>query len=188
MKRTGGLSALLCAVLALGCSQDTADVAIDEDVEDRTPYEQLENTADTAEAYGGTDAAPVTPVQGGETVGGPLTMTGQFEAIAQGAPPGSVTLTEAGEGTRVLVQINRYTAGTTLAATLTEGTCGSRGEVVQRIGEPFTVSEQGIATLDARIPLRTQNLLAGVYSVRLNTPGRGAPEMVLACADLPANR
>lgn len=188
MKRTGGWSALLLAALAIGCSQDTADVAIDEDVEDRTPYERLENTADTAQGYGAAEAAPVTPVQGGATVGGPLTMTGQFEAIAEGAPPGSVTLTEVGEGTRVLIQIHRYTAGTTLAATLTEGTCDARGEIVEPIGEPFTVSPQGIATLDARIPVRTQNLMAGVYSVRLNTPGRGAPEMVLACANLPVNR
>ena len=188
MKRTGGWSALLLAALATGCSQDTADMAVDEAVEDRTPYERLETTADTAQGYGTAEAAPVTPVQGGATAGGPLTMTGQFEAIAEGAPPGSVTLTEVGQGTRVLIQINRYTAGTTLVATLTEGTCDSPGEIVQRIGEPFTISPQGIATLDAQIPVRTQNLMAGEYSVRLNTPGRGTPEMVLACADLPADR
>ncbi len=179
------MAALLLAALAIGCSRDTAETAIDEDVEDRSPYEQLENTADTSEAYGTAQAAPVTPVQGGATVGGPLTMTGQFEGVAEGAPPGSVTLTETAQGTRVLIQVNRYTAGTQLAATLTRGGCASAGEVVHRIGEPFSISPQGIGTLDAPLPVPTRELMSGAYSVRLNTPGRGAPEMVLACADLP---
>ena len=187
MKRIRGLGVLLCATLVAACSQDTAEMGIDEDVEDRSPYEQLGTTSDTAEGYGTSAAAPVAPVQGGATVEGPLTMTGQFEPIAEGAPPGSVTLTEEGQGTRVIIQINRYTVGTELAATLARGDCASSGEIVQQIGESFTIDPQGVGTLRATIPVATRSLMTGAYSVRLNTPGRGAPEFVLGCADLPAD-
>lgn len=192
MRRIGMLGLAAWALLAAGCAEEPRTPALDDEgAEDPTPYERLETTADTSEGYESEGAAPVTPVQGPEgpadvTVGGPLTATGNLRGIARNAPPGSVTISEQGAGTRVSVKIDRYTPGTTLVASLVQGTCQRPGEVVARVGEPFSIGTAGYATLTADVPIPARTVLNGRHSLRINTPGQGAPEMVLACAELPA--
>lgn len=170
----------LGSVAVVGCAD------IGEDEPERTPYEQLDLAADTAEGYESDAAAPVVPVQGGRTEGGPLTATGNFRGIAEDAPPGTVTVTEEGDATRVLVSITRYTPGTELEAEIVQGDCQQPGDVVAQVGEPFTIGQDGIATYNAIVPIPTARLLNGAHSIRVTNPGQGPPQIVLACADLPA--
>jgi hypothetical protein len=153
--------------------------------ENRTGYEELNVTADTSEAYEEEIAAPVTTTQSGLTVEGPLTATGQLEGIAEGAPPGAVTVTEYGEGTTVLIKIDRYTSGTELVASLVEGPCQRPGDIVAPLGEPFEIGPEGFATYTTQVSIPTLTFLDGEHSIRINTPGQGAPEFTLACAELP---
>jgi hypothetical protein len=183
------LGLLVCSLGVAGCGDD--------EVEDRTPYERLAVTADTAEGYeeGGVPA-PVTPVQGPEgpadvTVGGPLTATGELRGVAGNAPPGSVTVTEYGQGTRVQVAIHRYTEGTELQASIVAGSCELPGEVVRTIPDILTIGTGGVATLVTQVPIPTRTLLNGRHSIRVTNPGAtppaaNTPEIVLACANLPA--
>jgi hypothetical protein len=179
MKRLGGIALLGCGLL-LGCS-DTGQEAAE------TPGQELSVTADTSAGF--QDSAipsPVTPVQGAE--GAPLTATGELRGTGTNAPPGSVTVTEAGAGgTQVLLKIDHYTPGTRLAATLNQGSCEQPGTVVAPIGEPFEVDPSGFATLQASVSQPTASLLDGRHSVHVTTVG-AEPESVLACAELPEVR
>jgi hypothetical protein len=161
----------------------------DRDAEERTAYEELATTADTADGYQTAESAPVTPVQGTGTIEAPLTASGSLEGIAEGAPPGSVSVTEVANGTRVLINITRYQPGTELRASLVQGSCQSPGAVVTSIEETLRVGQDGIGTLDAQIPVPTTTVLNGRHSIRLTNPaavtGQGAPEMVFACTSLP---
>lgn len=188
MKKIGVLTLAAAAMLVTGCGREEAGL---EGEDDRTAYEALATAADTAEGFESSNAAPVVPVQGaagpaGVSPGGPLTATGNLEGIAEGAPPGAVTVTESGGGTTVLIDITRYTAGTQLAASLVRGSCDEAGVPVSRIGQPFTIQQSGIGRLQATIGTPTRQMLDGRHSIRVHTPGGDAPDMVLACADLPA--
>lgn len=187
MKTTGVLTLTAAAVLIAGCGREEAGL---EGEGDRTAYEDLATAADTSEGFEGSGAAPVVPVQGatgpGEvTPGGALTATGNLQGIAEGAPPGAVTVTESNGGTTVLIDITRYTAGTELAASLVRGSCNEAGVPVTRIGQPFTIQQSGIGRLQATIETSTRQLLDGRHSIRVHTPDGDAPDMVLACAGLP---
>lgn len=191
MRRIRTMGVAAAALLLWGCGSDEMreDVTGEESA-GQAPYEELAIAADTAEGYEDRSAAPVTPVQGPQgpadaTVNAPLTATGNLRGIAENFPPGTITVTDAGAGTQVLVAIDRYTPGTTLVATLTRGSCADAGQTVTRIGEPFTISDRGFATLDATIGVPARTILDGRHSIRINTPGRGAPEIVLACAEMP---
>jgi hypothetical protein len=179
MKRLGGIALLGCGLL-LGCS-DAGQEA------DQTPGEQLSVAADTSVGFQDSAvASPVTPVQGGE--GAPLTATGELRGAGTDAPPGSVTVTEAGAGgTQVLLKIDHYTPGTRLAATVNQGSCEQPGTVVAPIGEPFEVGANGFATHQASATRSTASLLDGRHSVHVTTVG-GEPASVLACAELPEVR
>lgn len=173
----------LAACTAEGIGRDEP-VAEDREVENRTPYEQLDNVAQSdAEDYGGPGAAPVTAVQGGATIGGPLTATGQFEGIGQNPPPGSVTLTQVEQGTRLSILINRHTANARLQADIVRGTCQAQGAVVQTLPETIRTGEDGVADVNAVVPIPTAQLLDGQHAVRL-TSNAG----VVGCAMLPAQR
>lgn len=180
---------LLAASLFLGaCS--TEDVVVDEEVQNRTPYEQLAVTADTSEGFEEGAPVPVTPVQGGRTVGGPdgpLTATGTFRGLAEGSyPPGSVVVTEEGTGTQVSVKIDRYEPGTELEVSIVRGGCQLPGTEVVSLGM-VEVGPAGFATEIFHADIPTQTVISEAYSIRLNTPGgEHAPEFVLACADMPA--
>lgn len=190
MKRNALVWLLACGVLAAGC-EDTAETAIDDDVTNRTPYEQLDVAADTAEGYKEEIAAPVVPVQGGETTGGPLTATGNLRGIAADAPPGTIAVTQRGVQSLVSITISRYTVGTELQASITEGSCERPGEVVYTIEEVIRIGPSGQAALNAEVPIPTTTLLNGNHSVRITNPGASPPradppEIVLACATLPS--
>ena len=179
------IQALLIALLLVvgACS---AEQRVDEEVEDRTAYEDLVTTADTSEAYESDRAAPVTAVQGTGTRSGPLTATGQLQGIAGGEPPGSVVITEDGPGTLVQVQINRYTVGTELKVALARGSCQESGEIVRALDGTIRIDAQRIGTLEERIPIPAATVLNGEHSLRVTDPGEGTAEVVFACADLPA--
>ena len=185
--RTGAMVlATAGLVLLAGCGRDDAGL---EEQDDQTPYQELAVAADTSDAFEDSMAVPVVPVQGegGPTgVGGALTATGNLVGVAEGDPPGSVTVTEAPGGTTVLLDITRYTEGTDLAASLVRGSCDEAGSTVTRIGEPFRIRSGGIGRLNATIDAATRQILDGRHSIRVHTPDSDAPEMVLACADLPA--
>lgn len=190
MRISWSVALLGCGLLA-GCQNPRAKDEATHEGTARTPEQQLSVTGDTSQGYRGPEAAPVTPVQGGTTLGGPLTATGNLIGIARDAPPGAVTLTEAGPGgTQVLIKIDRYTPGTKLAATLNAGSCGQPGAVVAQVGGPFEVESSGFATLQASVPQPTASLLDGRHSVRITNPGavtpRTPPTFTFACADLPA--
>lgn len=186
----------LGCLLVVGCQEEGQEVGIDPDVEDRTPYEELYTTADTAEGYESRNVpAPVTPVQGPEgqanvSVGGPLTATGQLRGVAGNDSPGSVTVSEYGQGTRVQVAINRYTEGTRLQAALVSGSCEQPGQVLRAIPAVIEIGAGGVGTLVTQVPIPTRTLLDGRHSIRVTNPGAtpptaNTPEMVFACANLP---
>lgn len=176
-----GLALAACTAEGIGRDEPVAE---DREVENRTPYEQLDNTAQSeAEDYGGPGAAPVTPVQGGATVGGPLTATGQFEGVGQNPPPGSVTLTQVEQGTRLSILINGYTANARLQADIVRGTCQTQGAVVQTVPGTIQTGEDGVADINAVVPVSTAQLLDGQHAVRL-TSNAG----VVGCAMLPQRR
>lgn len=169
------------AALLGGCGRGA------EDPGGRTPYEELAVAADTAEGFGTEAGTPVVGVQGGATVGGPLTATGNLQGTRPDSPPGSVTVSEEGGQTRLLVTVQRYTVGTELQASIDAGRCGARGQPLHVVAEPIRIPAEGIATLDVVIPLQTQRILDGRHSVSLTTPrGQGTADVVLACADLPS--
>lgn len=175
------------ALLATGCGREEAGLEEDE----LTGSQELATAADTSEAFEDPTAAPVVPVQGtrgpaGPTAGGPLTATGNLRGVAEGAPPGRVTVTESAAGTTVLVDITRFTAGTELAASLVRGSCDEAGSPVTLIGEPFRIQRSGIGILESEIGIPTRQILDGRHSIRIHSPDGNAPAMVLACADLPA--
>lgn len=187
MRRSGVVFLAVGGLLLSGCGREEAGL---EGEGDRSAYEDLATAAETASAYEDSTAAPVAPVQGaagpaGVNPSGALTATGNLEGVAEGAPPGTVTVTESDGGTTVLMDITRYTAGTELAASLVRGTCDESGVPVTRIGETFRIRRTGIGTLQATIAADTRQILDGHHSIRVHTPDGDAPEMVLACADLP---
>jgi hypothetical protein len=142
--------------------------------------------ADTSEGYEeGAIPVPVEPVQSGGTVRGPLTATGNLVGIDENAPPGSIVVSEAGQGTRVSVKIDRYAPGSELQVSFARGMCSEPGDVVHTVDPLLTIGANGFATLIQQIPLPTRALLDGRHSVRVSTPGQNAPEFVLACANLP---
>ena len=188
MRRTRRLAlaagVLLSACTAEGIGRDEP-VAEDRDVEDRTPYEQLDNTAQSqAEGYGGPAPAPVTPVQGGATIGGPLTATGQFVGVNGNPPPGSVTLTQAENGTRLSILVNRSTSSAPLRVSIVGGNCQSPGAVVQSVPQTIQLTN-GTGTVDTVVPVQTAQLLDGRHAIQLTGAQGGT---VVGCADLPAQR
>lgn len=183
MRAIGALLPLGLLLAACGGDDDLASTG-DENL---TGNEQLTVAADTSTAYGTDAAAPVTPVQSGDNVDGQLTATGNLQPIAEQAPPGSVTVTEVAGGTRVLVKIDKYQPGTELAVSFATGGCQEQGSVVHTVDETIQVGTQGFATLDATTPVPTATLLNGRHSVRVHSPGSGPPQMVFACAELPAS-
>lgn len=151
-----------------------------------TGYEQMAIAADTSEGYEeGNIPTPVTPVQSGGTLNAPLTATGNLVGIDPNAPPGSIVVSEAGQGTQVSVKIDRYAPGSKLQVSFARGLCSQPGDVVHTVNELLTINNEGFATLIQQIPVPTRGLLDGRHSVRVSTPGQGAPEFVLACANLP---
>lgn len=183
-----GTTRAVCVLLPLGlllaCGADEPPGAVDENL---TGNENLTVTADTSAGYESQAAAPVTPVQSGENVAGPLTATGNLQPIAERFPPGSVTVTQADGGTRVLVKIDRYQPGTELAVSFVTGGCQEQGDVVHTVDKTMQVGTEGFATLEATAPVPTTTLLDGRHSVRVHAPGSGPPQMVFACAMLPAS-
>ncbi|CAN5617807.1 hypothetical protein BH23GEM6_BH23GEM6_02790 [soil metagenome] len=168
------------AVLA-GCRPET-----DEAPGGRTPYEELYVAADTADGFGTDEPAGVTPVQGGATRGGALTATGNFRGTQPDAPPGNITVTQQGQQTRLLISVQRYTAGAELQPSIVAAPCGQQGATIHTVPQPIRVPDTGIASLDTNIDIPTEQLLDGRHSVRLMTPrGEGTADVVLACADLP---
>lgn len=182
MRAIGALLPLGLLLAACGGEEQPASTG-DENL---TGNEELTVAADTSSAYGSAAAAPVTPVQSGDNVDGPLTATGNLQPIAERFPPGSVTVTQADGGTRVLVKIDRYQPGTELAVSFVTGGCQEQGNVVHTVDKTMQVGTEGFATLDATAPVPTATLLDGRHSVRVHSPGSGPPQMVFACANLPA--
>jgi hypothetical protein len=175
------LIAFTGAALLAGCAQDAA-----ERTDDRTPYEELSAAADSADGFGPDQPAGVTPVQGGATQPGALTATGNFTGTQPDAPPGNVTLTQDGDGTRILINVQRYTAGAELRPVIVAARCGSTGATVLTVPRVITIPAEGVASLDTRVDLSTDRLLDGNHSVRLMNPQEpGSTDVVLACADLP---
>jgi|GEM_PF-4699062 len=173
--------ALTALAVVAGCRQDAEEAP-----GGRTPYEELFVAADTAEGFGTDAPASVTPVQGGATIGGALTATGNFRGTRPGAPPGNVTVTAQGQQTRLLISLQRYTAGAELQPIIVAAPCGQQGATVHAEPQPIRIPDEGIASLDTNINIPTERLLDGRHSVRLMTPlGEGTADVVLACADLP---
>ena len=179
------IQAILTAVL-LAVGACSSEQRVDEEVEDRTAYEDLFTTADTSEAYDTDQAAPVTAVQGTGTRSGPLTATGQLEGIADGAPPGSVVITEAGPGTLIQVQIDRYAVGTELKVALARGSCQDPGEILRTLDGTIRIDAQGLGSLQERIDVPAATVLNGEHSLRVTDAGEGPADIILACANLPA--
>lgn len=155
------------------------------------PYESLATTADTSEGYATAEPAPVTAVQGGETVGGPLTATGNL-ATPGGSSIGSVTLRESEDATRVSVTVRGLAPGTEMQASLVSGRCASPGQVVGVMEGTGRMEEDGVAMWDGPLPVRTAALLDGQHAIRLTAPEhardlRPGGAGMLACADLPAD-
>ncbi len=176
-RRRGWALLMIPAALAIsGCGGD----------ESETPYERLETVADTAGAADGPGAVPVVPTQGGATVGGPLTATGQFEGSVEGAPPGSITLSESGAGTQVSVKLDRYSAGSQVQLSFSNGRCDQPGTPVLAVEPPIETEANGFATTVRQVDIPILALLDGRHSARLRDAGTGQPDIVLACANLPA--
>lgn len=178
------IGVLLPLGLLLGCGDGNEPAG--NRSEDLTANEELTVAADTSQAYGTTGAAPVVPVQGGNNVDGPLTATGNLDPIAEQLPPGSVTITQVQGGTKLLVKIDKYQPGTELAVSFVAGGCGAQGDVVHTVAETMQVGTEGFATLETDTPVPTTTLMDGRHSVRVHSPGSGPPQMVFACANLPA--
>jgi hypothetical protein len=183
MLRTG-VACLMAAVLPLvGCrGQEPQDYP----VEEREPYEELFGTAATTEAYQTDEAAPVTPVQGGEVVGGPLTATGNLQGPPGSPPPGTVTVTQANGNARISMTIQRAGAQPLQAAVI-QGTCQQPGQPVHRM-ENLQAGQDGILTVDQPIPVPAATVLDGRHAIRVTTQAGttpGAGENLIGCADLP---
>jgi hypothetical protein len=154
----------------------------------RTPYEELSIASDTAPGFGREEPAPVVPVQGGATLSGGLTATGNFQAAGgTGETPGMVTVTELeGNRTRLLITAQRMTAGAEFQAAVFRGSCAEQGQRVQLVPQRLQIGAEGIATLQADLAVPTGQLLDGRHSIRLQTPaGEGTADVMTACADLP---
>lgn len=171
---------IVAAAVAAGCARDA------EDVGDRTPAEELAVAGDTAEGFGTDAPAGVTPVQGGATISGALTATGNFRAAQGGRAPGTVTVTQSAQGSRLLISVQGLTDGAELQPVVVRGGCDVAGAPVHRVGQTIRVGSEGVATLDTQVPVPTAQLLDGTHSVRMQTPaGQGSADVVLACAELP---
>ena len=189
-----GVLALAAGVLLAGCTGQgigkDEPVAEERDME-RTPYEQLDNAAQSSDAYdGGPQAAPVTPVQGGATVGGPLTATGQFQGVGGNPPPGSVTLTETAGGTRLSILIRQYSGNAQLRVAVVQGNCQTPGQVVQMAPQPVQTAAGGIGNLETEIPVPTAQILDGRHAIQLlvGEASGASSGAVAGCADLPAQQ
>jgi hypothetical protein len=181
MKARTAITALTALTLVAGCRDDATESPVPV-----TPYEELAVAADTAEGFGREAPAGVTPVQGGGTQPGALTATGNFQGTSPDAPPGSVTITQEGQQTRILISLQRYTAGAEIQPSIVAARCGERGAIVQAVPQVIRVPETGIASLDTSVNVPAERILDGRHSVRLTTPrGDGAADVELACADLP---
>lgn len=169
------------ATLVAGCGADEEEAP-----GGRTPYEELSIASDTAEGFDADQPSGVTPVQGGATVDGPLTATGNLHGTQPTAPPGNVTVTEHGDQTRLLVSLQPGTTDAQFEASVIRGRCGERGQVVHEVAEDIQVDDTGIGAAEAVVPIPTERLLDGNHSIRLTLPDEQATaEVVLACADLP---
>jgi hypothetical protein len=181
MKAFSAIVAVAALTLIIGCRDDATESPVPV-----TPYEELAVAADTAEGFGREAPAGVTPVQGGGTQPGALTATGNFQGASPDAPPGTVTITEQGQQTRILITLQRYTVGAEIQPTVVAARCGERGAIVQTVPQVIRVPETGIASLDASMNVPAERILDGRHSVRLTTPrGEGTADVELACADLP---
>jgi hypothetical protein len=181
MRAFNTILAVTALTLTAGCRDDATDSPVPV-----TPYEELAVAADTAEGFGRESPAGVTPVQGGATQPGALTATGNFQGISPDAPPGSVTVTQHGQQTRLLISLQRYTSGAEIQPSIVAARCGERGAVAQTVPQVIRVPETGIASLDTNVNMPVERILDGRHSVRLTTPrGEGSADVELACADLP---
>lgn len=185
MKRIAGLGLVAWVALAGGCSSEPEQAAVQRDTQNETPYEQEFATADTSEAYRTGDAAPVSPVQGGNTLGGTaLTATGNLRGVGGGAAPaGAVTVTEQGPGTQILVSVTRHAPGTRMQASIVQGDCQQPGAVVATVPQVIEVGPEGIVNFNGTVQVATNQILDGRHAVRLATPDG---QTTLACSDLPA--
>lgn len=175
----------LLAAAACGGTRDEQHV--DDEIAERTAYEEGVIAGDTSAGYRSSAPVPVTPVQGAGTTGGPLTATGNFQGVAQGFPPGNLTIVEDGPGaTRVSVVVQRYSVGAPLEFSLVRGDCERTGQVVTAIGQA-QVPESGIVSEDFTVQLPIRTVMDGQHSIRIANPARaGDPLVVLACAQIPA--
>jgi hypothetical protein len=178
------LAAPFFALAACGGIRDEEHV--DDRIAERTAYEEMAIAGDTSTGYRSSAPAPVVPVPGSGTTDGPLTATGNFQGVAEGFPPGSLTIVEDGpNATRFSIVVQRYAAGAPLEFSVVRGDCRAGGQVVRVIGQA-QVPESGIVSQDYTVQLPTRTVMDGQHSVRIANPVRaGDPLVVLACADIP---
>lgn len=86
-------------------------------------------------------------------------------------------------GSSVTVRVNKAPAGSTVAAHVHTGRCGTGGPVAAPIG-PITVQQNGEGTLTVAVPMAPAALLDGNHFVQFHEPN-GSPGAPAACADLP---
>ena len=170
-------AALFAAVALAGCAEGR-DAA-------NTPNEELTVAADTSAGYSTAAPAPVVPVQGGRTVGGPLTATGQFRTVDPLAggegPPGSLTVREDSAGTLVSLQVSGYPQGFELEAAIVRGACEAASAATVAHSGVMQVGTGGVLSRSFTAPVPTAQVLDGAHAAQLRHGGR-----VIACAELPA--
>jgi hypothetical protein len=182
-------SMLVTTVLLSACGGGVREerAVVDDEIAERTAYEELAVAADTAEGYRSSDPAAVTPVQGTGTVGGPLTVTGNLRGVTPDFPPGTVTVVEAGPNTtQFMITLQRaFAVGTPIEIAIVRGDCVRTGDVVRTIAQA-EIPETGIVTETFTAPIPMRPLLDGRHSLRIANPVQpGDPVVVYACAELP---
>ena len=185
MKKLASLLAV--AVVVAGCRGESPDEY--PVVDEREPYGELATAADTAEEEFLTDeTVGVIAVQGGRLIEGPFTATGNLRPEGAGSPPGAVTISEAGGGTRLLVSLEGQQVGGQLQATFVLGMCGQNGTVVQVVEPVITIPPSGLANFETTVPVPTRSLFDGAHSFKIvPAPAQTGPQdagAVLACANL----
>jgi hypothetical protein len=184
MLRVVGACTVGAALLIAGCRGKEPD---NWPVEADVGYEETLAPLDTTAEWRRPEPVGVVTVQGGVT-GGPLTAMGNFRGVDEQTAPGALTITEADNGTALLVSVTRFEPNTELQAVVVRGLCGQPGQVVHSVEPVIDTGAEGIANEETVIPIPIRSLLDGQHSVRLVHPEQAgqAPAMAPGCADLPA--
>ncbi|HEX7243786.1 MAG TPA: hypothetical protein VF263_26090 [Longimicrobiaceae bacterium] len=193
MKWTGLLGVAVALPLAVAaCTQPDKRVDITEndaatqsqEIDKELDQRALNEAAKDASQEG--DAGEVAPPRP-TLAGGAQTAAGALTPVNNSGVSGTVTITEAGNGTAVLISVTGARQLPALKLTVNRGDCARPGPQVAELAKPLTVGSGGIASGTDTIRAPAATVMNGQH-VLLVKPGNAGPSTPpLACADIPAN-